>query len=114
MSKMDCKLIVKRKGSIYLDRSTKQVFVGQCWRSTSVVFIVDSERIRSSLVAGKRLSDDEAAALIPNGSTIGMSGFTGSGYPKAVPAALALRITNANARGERFKVSVWTGASTGP
>jgi succinyl-CoA:acetate CoA-transferase len=60
------------------------------------------------------MSADDAAALIPNGSTIGMSGFTGSGYPKAVPAALARRITDANAKGDHFKVNVWTGASTGP
>jgi succinyl-CoA:acetate CoA-transferase len=43
-----------------------------------------------------------------------MSGFTGAGYPKAVPIALARRITEASARGERFKVGVWTGASTAP
>jgi succinyl-CoA:acetate CoA-transferase len=60
------------------------------------------------------MSAEEAAALISHGSTIGMSGFTGSGYPKAVPAALARRITEANTRGEQFTVSVWTGASTGP
>ncbi|MEO9181220.1 MAG: propionyl-CoA--succinate CoA transferase, partial [Acidimicrobiales bacterium] len=73
-----------------------------------------SERIRNSTIAGKITSADDAAALIPNGSTIGMSGFTGSGYPKAVPAALARRITDANAKGGHFKVNVWTGASTGP
>jgi succinyl-CoA:acetate CoA-transferase len=63
---------------------------------------------------GKMRSADEAAALIPNGSTIGMSGFTGSGHPKEVPGALARRIAEAHGRGERFTVSVWTGASTGP
>ena len=31
---------------------------------------------------------DEAAALIPAGAHVGMSGFTGAGYPKAVPGAL--------------------------
>jgi succinyl-CoA:acetate CoA-transferase len=60
------------------------------------------------------MSADDAAALIQPGATIGMSGFTGSGYPKAVPSALARRITEATARGDRFTVSVWTGASTGP
>jgi succinyl-CoA:acetate CoA-transferase len=63
---------------------------------------------------GKVTSAEEAAALIVDGSTIGMSGFTGSGYPKEVPGALAKRIGEAHGRGEPFTVSVWTGASTGP
>ena len=43
-----------------------------------------------------------------------MSGFTGAGYPKAVPGALVDRMSEAKSRGERFAVSVWTGASTAP
>ena len=34
------------------------------------------------------MSAEEAAALIPSGATVGMSGLTGAGYPKAVPQAL--------------------------
>jgi succinyl-CoA:acetate CoA-transferase len=60
------------------------------------------------------MSADAAAALIQPGANIGMSGFTGAGYPKEVPAALVRRITEATARGDRFKVGVWTGASTAP
>jgi len=60
------------------------------------------------------MSAEEAAALIPSGVNVGMSGFTGAGYPKVLPAALARRIVAANERGERFKISVWTGASTAP
>jgi succinyl-CoA:acetate CoA-transferase len=60
------------------------------------------------------MSAEEAAALIPSGVNVGMSGFTGAGYPKVLPAALAKRIMAANQRGERFKISVWTGASTAP
>jgi succinyl-CoA:acetate CoA-transferase len=71
-------------------------------------------RIRNKRVASKVTSAEEAAALITPGSTIGMSGFTGAGYPKAVPAALARRITEANESGDGFSVSVWTGASTAP
>ena len=70
--------------------------------------------IRSRDLADKVMTSDEAASLISNNSTIGMSGFTGSGYPKEVPQALARRISDAHARGEPFTVSVWTGASTGP
>jgi succinyl-CoA:acetate CoA-transferase len=43
-----------------------------------------------------------------------MSGFTGSGYPKAVPMALAARIKAEHEAGNPFRVRVWTGASTGP
>ncbi|TPE60625.1 acetyl-CoA hydrolase/transferase family protein [Sandaracinobacter neustonicus] len=60
------------------------------------------------------MSAEDAAALISNGTTVGMSGFTGSGYPKAVPLALAARIEAEHAAGNPFRVSVWTGASTGP
>ena len=60
------------------------------------------------------MSADEAAALIRPGWTVGMSGFTGAGYPKAVPPALARRIRASAARGENFRIAVWTGASTAP
>ena len=60
------------------------------------------------------MTSSEAAALIPAGSNVGMSGFTGSGYPKAVPAALAERIIGLRSAGEKFKISIWTGASTAP
>ena len=56
----------------------------------------------------------QAATLISPGTTVAMSGFTGSGYPKQVPLALAERIETAHARGERFQIRVLTGASTAP
>ena len=43
-----------------------------------------------------------------------MCGFTGAGYPKAVPVALAARMQAKHAAGEQFKIGVWTGASTAP
>jgi succinyl-CoA:acetate CoA-transferase len=43
-----------------------------------------------------------------------MSGFTGSGYPKLVPQALAARIEQEHDAGRPFRIRVWTGASTGP
>jgi succinyl-CoA:acetate CoA-transferase len=73
-----------------------------------------SERVLSAVLAQRVMSGEEAAALIEPGNQIGMSGFTGSGYPKAVPMALARRVADAHLRGERFKVNVFTGASTGP
>ncbi len=60
------------------------------------------------------MSADEAAALIPSGAQIGLSGFTGSGHAKAVPLALAKRISDASLQGQNIKVNVFTGASTGP
>ena len=55
----------------------------------------------------------EAAALIPNGATIGFSGFTPAGAAKAVPRALAERAKQMHANGESMQVRVLTGASTG-
>jgi succinyl-CoA:acetate CoA-transferase len=71
-------------------------------------------RVLHADLARKIMSPEEAAALIRSGDQIGMSGFTGSGYPKAVPTELARRIADANFRGQKFRVSVFTGASTGP
>ena len=56
----------------------------------------------------------QAAALIRPGETVAMSGFTGSGYPKAVPQCLAQRIEQAHGRGEEFRINLLTGASTAP
>ncbi|WP_102226294.1 acetyl-CoA hydrolase/transferase family protein [Acidimangrovimonas sediminis] len=71
-------------------------------------------RIASAAYQAKVTSADAAAAMIGRGSTVGMSGFTGSGYPKAVPQALAAQIEAAHTAGDPFRIRVWTGASTGP
>ena len=71
-----------------------------------------SPRIQHPGLAQKIMSAAEAAALIPAGANIGMSGFTGAGYPKQVPQALAARIEAEHAAGRPFQVNVWTGAST--
>ena len=60
-------------------------------------------------VAGKVMSAEAATDFIHNGDNVGVSGFTPSGYPKAVPLALSERY-----KGTDFKVNVWTGASVGP
>jgi succinyl-CoA:acetate CoA-transferase len=73
-----------------------------------------ASRILCKTLQGKIMSAEEAAALISSGDNVGMSGFTGSGYPKAVPVALAKRIEEANNAGEKFRIGVWTGASTAP
>ena len=76
--------------------------------------MTDSSHLRCKAFADRVMSAEEAASFITAGSNVGMSGFTGAGYPKVVPAALVRRMTEAKARGERFAVSVWTGASTAP
>ena len=76
--------------------------------------MTDKANLRCKAFADKVMSAQEAAAFIPAGANVGMSGFTGAGYPKAVPAALVARMSEAKARGDRFAVSVWTGASTAP
>ncbi len=73
-----------------------------------------ASRVLAKSLLDKVVTAEEAAAMIPAGVTVGMSGFTGAGYPKAVPVALAKRIMDASFRGEKFRVSIWTGASTAP
>ena len=73
-----------------------------------------SSRIANAALRSKITTAEAAAAMIQPGDTVGMSGFTGSGYPKEVPVALAARMEAAHAAGDPFRVRVWTGASTGP
>ncbi|SNS39164.1 succinyl-CoA:acetate CoA-transferase [Sphingomonas laterariae] len=75
---------------------------------------MSGSRIQAEQLRAKVMDAEAAAALITSGSSVGMSGFTGSGYPKAVPLALAAQIEREHAAGNPFKVKVWTGASTGP
>lgn len=72
---------------------------------TRVSCPVLSQRIRTA---------EEAAEFIQPGDNVGISGFTGAGYPKALPGALARRISDYKSRGEEFKIGLWTGASTAP
>ncbi|WP_096704869.1 acetyl-CoA hydrolase/transferase family protein [Magnetospirillum sp. 15-1] len=71
-------------------------------------------RVLHPALRRKIMSADEAAALIQHGDNVGMSGFTGAGYPKAVPPALARHIESSNQNGGTFRIGVWTGASTAP
>ena len=49
------------------------------------------DRIRHSGLHARITSAEEAALLIEDGMTVGMSGFTRAGDCKSVPAALARR-----------------------
>jgi succinyl-CoA:acetate CoA-transferase len=72
------------------------------------------DRIRLKALHDKIMTAQEAAALIKSGMNVGMSGFTGAGYPKEVPIALAKRIMDEHIQGNNFRIKVWTGASTAP
>lgn len=67
------------------------------------------DRIRNDKLFDVVVEAAEAAKLVQDGMIIGASGFTPSGYPKAVPLAVADRAK----AGEKFKVSLYTGASIG-
>ena len=65
------------------------------------------ELIGPRAFASNVMSAEDAAGLISADGTVGMSGFTGAGYPKQVPGALARRIADAAQRGSLFTVNVW-------
>lgn len=73
-----------------------------------------SPRIRDRRLQQRLTSAEHAATLIAPGDTVAMSGFTGSGAPKAVPLALAARMREANAEHPHFRIKLLTGASTAP
>lgn len=73
-----------------------------------------SERIASKSMAAKVMSAEEAAEFINHGDTVGMSGFTGAAYPKALPTAIANRAKEAHGKGDEFTINLITGASTAP
>lgn len=66
------------------------------------------DRIRNSSLFDKVVTPAQAAALIKDGMTIGMSGFTRAGDAKAVPLAMAEQ-----AKLDPFKITLITGASLG-
>ncbi|MCD9153182.1 acetyl-CoA hydrolase/transferase family protein [Aeromicrobium duanguangcaii] len=71
-------------------------------------------RVSCPVASSRIMSAEEAVQFIRPGDNVGMSGFTGAGYPKAVPSALAARARAAHQAGEDFRIGLWTGASTAP
>lgn len=70
-----------------------------------------ANRLRNKALFSKIVTSTEAAGWIQNGMTVGCSGFTSSGDPKELPAAIAKR---AQESGQPFKINVYTGASVAP
>ena len=61
----------------------------------------------------KYITAEEAAKYINNDDNVGFSGFTAAGSPKVVPGAIANKAKEEHAKGNPFKIGVFTGASTG-
>lgn len=66
------------------------------------------DRIRRPSLTDRIMSPEQAALLIQDGMTIGMSGFTRAGDAKALPVALAERAAR-----EPLRITLMTGASLG-
>lgn len=64
-------------------------------------------------MAYKFISAQEAASFVKNNYQVGFSGFTAAGCPKTVPTAIAQLAEEEHQAGRPFKISVFTGASTG-
>ena len=62
-----------------------------------------SERIAYAPFEKLVMSADEAAQFVNHGDRVGISGFTGAGYPKALPTAIAEKAKAAHEAGEEFK-----------
>lgn len=73
-----------------------------------------SDRIANATLRGKVMTAEEAAEFVKHGDRVGVSGFTGAGYPKELPAAIAARAKEAHGRGEAYQIDLFTGASTAP
>ncbi len=61
----------------------------------------------------KRIAASEAAAMVKDGQTIGLSGFTPAGSPKCTTAEIARKAEAEHKAGRPYKINVFTGASTG-
>ena len=59
------------------------------------------------------ITAEEAATFVHNDDNVGFSGFTPAGCPKVVPGAIAQRAIEEHAKGNPFKIGMFTGASSG-
>ena len=71
---------------------------------------MEEQRIRCKALLDKVMTAEQAAEFIKDGMVVGTSGFTPSGYPKAIPLALAEKIKKT---GEKIQIDLLSGASTG-
>lgn len=57
------------------------------------------------------LTAQEAAEMIKNGDTVGLSGFTAPGTPKFITEALAEKAVREHEAGRPFKINLFSAAS---
>ncbi|KAL2003934.1 hypothetical protein VTN02DRAFT_1630 [Thermoascus thermophilus] len=69
-------------------------------------------RVKRSSLLNKLAKAEDLIDLFPNGTYIGWSGFTGVGYPKKVPTALADHVEKNGLQG-KLKYNLFVGASSG-
>ncbi|MCJ1365445.1 acetyl-CoA hydrolase [Acarospora aff. strigata] len=69
-------------------------------------------RVRRPSLLKKLAKTENLIDFFPHGSYVGWSGFTGVGYPKKVPTALADHVEGNNLQG-KLKYSLFVGASSG-
>ncbi|CDS08212.1 Putative Acetyl-CoA hydrolase [Lichtheimia ramosa] len=69
-------------------------------------------RIRRPQLLKKVMKAEDTVSIFKDGQYLGWSGFTGVGYPKMIPTALADHVENNNLQG-KMKFNLFVGASTG-
>jgi len=69
-------------------------------------------RVRRPSYLNKIAKAEDLLHHFPNGAYIGWSGFTGVGYPKKIPTALADHVEKNNLQGQ-LKYNLFVGASSG-
>ncbi len=72
--------------------------------------MLTTDRLRHPDLFARITTADVAANLIADGMSVGVSGFTPSGYPKKVTLALAAAVK----AGRRCRINLFSGASVGP
>jgi len=70
------------------------------------------DRVRCKSLLSKVVTAEETINYFKDGMSLGWSGFTPAGYPKAVPIALADHVEKNNLQG-KLKFSLFSGASVG-
>ncbi|GAA5971409.1 hypothetical protein JCM11641_008342 [Rhodosporidiobolus odoratus] len=84
-------------------RISRSLHVGDALRS----------RVARPSYLSKLAKPEDLVQHFKNGDYIGWSGFTGVGYPKETPRALAQHVEDNNLQGD-MRFSLFVGASTGP
>ncbi|GAA6041712.1 hypothetical protein JCM8097_003095 [Rhodosporidiobolus ruineniae] len=82
-------------------------------RSQAVSAALRSRVARDTYLSRVVANPSELVPLFKDGDYLGWSGFTGVGYPKSVPLALAEHVETNDLQG-KMRFSLFCGASTGP